>query len=218
MPEPRHLAFGILAGVIDGDPARVDRATARPGSGGTAPARHAPSGPASADRACGRRPRGPRPARRRSSMASKRVSMRARSQARSGASSTVAKRQGAGSPSPFCQALSGRPVACDDFPGADMALAIARLQPRHDRRDRVRPGARGRPRRPSPAIRHWPGRARRRRIREWRRCPASGSGDRGPSRRTGSAARPSARQRSISAAARSRQRAADRVSRSGSTP
>ena len=77
-----------------------------------------------------------------------------------------------------------------DFPGADMALAIAGFQPRHDRRillGKSRAEGVGAHRLPVRiGLSRRPGGA----DREWRRCPASTSGDKGPSRRTGWACGP----------------------------
>ena len=159
MPKPRHLAFGILAGVVDARSDAPLRAAARPGNGGRAQARHAPSGRASAGsgaRSNTGRDLGQHALRR----------AWRRSGARSGPQPAALGRQqdawrsarAPAAPASACQSLSGRPVADQHLPGADMALAVAGLQPRRRSPDRARPGARGKRRRPAPASRHWPAR------------------------------------------------------------
>ena len=95
---------------------------------------------------------------------------------------------GAGSPRPVCQSLSGRPVACTTSQARTWRWRSPGFSRADDRRIAL-----GQPRAEGlgahrVASRHWPAsRTLGRHSREWRQCPASGSADRGPSRRTGSA-------------------------------
>ena len=160
MPKPRHLAFGILAGVIDGDPARlVERQLAR-GSGANssgAPCAFRPGQRGSGARSNTARDLGQHACLQHGVEARSRCA--SRSQARSGASSTVAKRQGAGSPS-LCLPDAERPAGrLTRLPRRGHGAGDRRASAAPRSPDPSRRAARGRPRRPSPASRHWPARA-----------------------------------------------------------
>ena len=133
MAKPRHLALGILAGVVDGDPARLvsDSSPRKWRNSSGAPCALRPGQRGSGARSKTARTSASTPA---FSMASKRVSMRGAQPAPLGRQQhrDEAPAHGLRLPLlPGAERPAGRPP---NFPGADMALAVAGLQPRHDRR------------------------------------------------------------------------------------